>query len=108
MLATGNLPPAPPCPVPQGHRYIADPWEPGALEAAADGSPVAVLGTGLTMLDVAIALSGAHPGTAVHAISRHALLPRAAGGGHPGRRHLARQVLQVYRQVTGPGSVGGR
>jgi uncharacterized NAD(P)/FAD-binding protein YdhS len=76
VLATGNLPPAPPCPVPRGHRYIADPWEPGALEAAADGRPVAVLGTGLTMLDVAIALTGAHPRTVVHAISRHALLPR--------------------------------
>jgi uncharacterized NAD(P)/FAD-binding protein YdhS len=76
VLATGNLPPALPCPVPQGHRYIADPWEPGALDAAADGSPVAVLGTGLTMLDVTIALTGAHPRTIVHAISRHALLPR--------------------------------
>ena len=76
VLATGNLPPAPPCPVPQGHRYIADPWEPGVLDRAADGSPVAVLGTGLTMLDVAIALAGAHPRTAVHAVSRHALLPR--------------------------------
>jgi uncharacterized NAD(P)/FAD-binding protein YdhS len=76
VLATGNLPPVPPCPVPQGHRYIADPWEPGALDAAADGSPVAVLGTGLTMLDVAIALTCAHPRTTVHAISRHALLPR--------------------------------
>jgi uncharacterized NAD(P)/FAD-binding protein YdhS len=76
VLATGNLPPGPPCPVPQDHRYIADPWEPGALAAAADGSPVAVLGTGLTMLDVAIALTDAHPRTAVHAISRHALLPR--------------------------------
>ena len=76
VLATGNLPPAPPCLVPQGHCYIADPWKPGALEEAADGSPVAVLGTGLTMLDVAIALTDAHPRTAVHAISRHALLPR--------------------------------
>jgi uncharacterized NAD(P)/FAD-binding protein YdhS len=76
VLATGHLPSAPPCPVPQGRRYIADPWEPGALEAAADGSPVAVLGTGLTMLDVAIALTDAHPRTAVHAISRHGLLPR--------------------------------
>jgi len=75
VLATGNLPPAAPCPVPRD-RYIADPWEPGALEPAADGSPVAVLGTGLTMLDVAIALTDAHPHTAVHAISRHALLPR--------------------------------
>ena len=76
VLATGNQPPAPPCPVPDSPRYIADPWEPGALQAAADGRPVAVLGTGLTMLDVAIALTDAHPGTVVHAISRHALLPR--------------------------------
>lgn len=76
VLATGNLPPAPPGPVPLGHRYIADPWQPGALEAAADGSPVVVLGTGLTMLDVAIALTDAHPRTTVHAVSRHALLPR--------------------------------
>ncbi len=76
VLAIGNLPAGAPCPVPQGRRYIADPWEPGALEMAADGSPVAVLGTGLTMLDVAIALTDAHPDTAVHAISRHALLPR--------------------------------
>jgi uncharacterized NAD(P)/FAD-binding protein YdhS len=75
VLASGNLPPAAPCPVPPG-RYIADPWEPGALEAAADGSPVAVLGTGLSMLDAAIALTDAHPRTVVHAISRHALLPR--------------------------------
>jgi len=75
VLATGNLPPAAPGPVPRD-RFIADPWEPGALEAAADGSPVAVLGTGLGMLDVAVALTDAHPGTVVHAISRHALLPR--------------------------------
>jgi uncharacterized NAD(P)/FAD-binding protein YdhS len=75
LLTTGNLPPVAPFPVPAG-RYIADPWEPGALGAVADGSPVAVLGTGLSMLDVAVALTDAHPRTAVHAISRHALLPR--------------------------------
>jgi len=75
VLASGNLPPAAPCPVPPG-RYIADPWEPGALDAAGDGRPVAVLGTGLSMLDAAIALTDAHPRTVVHAISRHALLPR--------------------------------
>ncbi len=75
VLAAGNLPPAAPCPV-SPDRYIPDPWEPGALDAAADGSPVAVLGTGLSMLDVAIALTGAHPDTVIHAISRHALLPR--------------------------------
>jgi uncharacterized NAD(P)/FAD-binding protein YdhS len=76
VLATGSLPPVPPCPLPGHDRYIADPWEPGALRAAADGSPVIVLGTGLSMLDVAIAVTEADPRTVVYAVSRHALLPR--------------------------------
>jgi uncharacterized NAD(P)/FAD-binding protein YdhS len=77
VLATGNQPPAPPCPVPGSPRYVCDPWAPGAMDGIADGSPVMILGTGLTMLDVAIAVTGAHPRTVVHAVSRHALLPRA-------------------------------
>ena len=76
VLATGNRPPAAPCPVPDTPRYVGDPWQPGALDGVADGSPVMVLGTGLTMLDVAITATGAHHGTVVHAVSRHGLLPR--------------------------------
>jgi uncharacterized NAD(P)/FAD-binding protein YdhS len=76
VLATGNQPPAPPCPVPASPRYVADAWAPGALDRVCDGRPVLVLGTGLTMLDVAIAVTGAHPRAVVHAVSRHALLPR--------------------------------
>jgi uncharacterized NAD(P)/FAD-binding protein YdhS len=76
VLATGNLPPRPPCPVPATQRYIADPWAPGALRGACDGSPVVVLGTGLTAMDVAIAVTGAGRRTVVHAVSRHALLPQ--------------------------------
>lgn len=94
VLATGNLPPVPPCPVPQGDRYIADPWEPGALDAAPDGSPVVVLGTGLTMLDVAIALTDAHPRTTVHAISRHALLPREHNWPRPAAAVSAMPVIR--------------
>jgi uncharacterized NAD(P)/FAD-binding protein YdhS len=76
VLATGNLPAATPFPVPASGRYIADPWAPGALSPAGDGSPVVVLGTGLTMLDVAIAVTDASPQTVVVAVSRHGLLPR--------------------------------
>ena len=102
VLATGALPPVPPGLVlpgliPDG-RYVADPWEPGALDAVADGSPVAVLGTGLSMLDVAIALTGAHPGTTVHAISRHALLPREH---HWPRPPAAVSPLPVSRATDG-------
>ncbi len=83
VLATGNLAPAPPCPVPASPRYIADPWAPGALRGACDGSPVVVLGTGLTAMDVAIAVTDANPRTVVHAVSRHALLPQAHREGPP-------------------------
>lgn len=87
VLATGNQPPAAPGPVPDSPRYIADPWRPGALDGVADGRQVVVLGTGLTMLDVAITLTGRHPGTVVHAISRRGLLPREhrspSGNGTP-------------------------
>src|SRR5580693_9138683 len=48
VVATGNRPPAAPCPVPDTPRYVGDPWQPGALDRIADGSPVAVLGTALT------------------------------------------------------------
>ena len=58
------------------HRFIADPWAPGALQRIGDGRPVIVLGTGLTAMDVAIAVTDAHPRTVVHAVSRHALVPR--------------------------------
>ena len=75
ILATGNLPSAPLIPDPGNGRYIADPWEPGALKPAMDGSPVVVAGTGLTMLDVAVAITDAHPRAVVHAVSRHGLLP---------------------------------
>jgi uncharacterized NAD(P)/FAD-binding protein YdhS len=80
ILATGSPPPGSPVAVPDSPRYIADPWAPGALAGASDGSPVVVLGTGLTMVDVALAVTRGHPGTTVHAVSRHGLLPRAHSG----------------------------
>lgn len=91
VLATGNQPPAAPFGVPASPRYIGDPWVPGALDGVADGSPVVVLGTGLTMLDVAVSLTGAHPQTVVNAVSRHALVPRGhrcppGGAGRPAVR----------------------
>ncbi len=76
VLASGNRPPAPPCAMPATPRYIADPWAPGALGLIADGGSVAVIGTGLTMIDVAITVTGAQAGTHVYAVSRHGLLPR--------------------------------
>jgi uncharacterized NAD(P)/FAD-binding protein YdhS len=77
VLATGNPPPLAMFEGPAGPRYIPDPWAPGALEAITPGSQVAIMGTGLTMADVATTVTSASPGATVHAISRHGLLPRA-------------------------------
>ncbi|MBO2448208.1 FAD/NAD(P)-binding protein [Actinomadura barringtoniae] len=75
VLATGNRAPGN-LPGAHGPRHIADPWAPGALDGVGDGSPVMVVGTGLTMIDLAVTLTKAHPDTVVHAVSRHGLLPR--------------------------------
>jgi uncharacterized NAD(P)/FAD-binding protein YdhS len=54
---------------------IGDPWEPGRLDDVAADADVLILGTGLTMIDVALVLSDGHPGRVIHARSRHGLLP---------------------------------
>jgi uncharacterized NAD(P)/FAD-binding protein YdhS len=76
VLATGNRPPAPWPRIEAGPRYVADPWGPGALTRICDGSPVLVVGTGLTMVDLATTATRANKDTVVYAISRHGLLPR--------------------------------
>jgi len=77
VLATGNPPPLDLFATPPGPRYIPDPWAPGALDRITPGSQVAIIGTGLTMVDVAMTVTRVSPATTVHAISRHGLLPRA-------------------------------
>ena len=79
VLALGTPPPHPQ-PVPGvllgGPRYVADPWAPGALDAVGPDDRVLLLGTGLTMVDVALSLAARRPGVRMVAASRHALLPR--------------------------------
>jgi uncharacterized NAD(P)/FAD-binding protein YdhS len=74
VLALGNPPP-----IGRGSAMgvpaVADPWAPGALDDIGDGH-VLVLGTGLTMIDVATSLTRRSPGIRVTATSRGLLLPR--------------------------------
>jgi uncharacterized NAD(P)/FAD-binding protein YdhS len=57
-------------------RFVADPWAPAALKALAgtDGA-VLLVGTGLTMVDLALTL--ARPGRTLHAVSRRGRVPAA-------------------------------
>lgn len=72
VLALGNPPPV-------GRRagdasVVADPWLPGALDGA--HGRVLLVGTGLTMVDVATSIARADPDVRLTATSRGMLLPR--------------------------------
>jgi uncharacterized NAD(P)/FAD-binding protein YdhS len=106
VLATGNAPARLPLEVPPSERIIADPWLPGALSGVAgppgpaDAGAIVILGTGLTMLDLALAIAAGNPTAVIHAVSRHALLPRS----HPGMPAANRGPLwlPVITRTTGP------
>jgi uncharacterized NAD(P)/FAD-binding protein YdhS len=105
VLAIGNMPTGLPFPVPADDRVITDPWAPGALDAIADGSPVVVAGTGLTMLDITVAVAATSRDSSVLAVSRHGLLPQPHHGGVPSPRPIWLPVLG--RSSAGPtGSAG--
>jgi uncharacterized NAD(P)/FAD-binding protein YdhS len=80
VLAVGNFPPAPPPVANAGFYdsplYRADPWSSSALRDLAADAPVLLLGTGLTMVDVAISLLDQKHTGPIHALSRRGLLPR--------------------------------
>ena len=82
VLALGNLPSVPPpgCEATLHHAaYMNDPWQRGALDKLAPtGNGIAILiGTGLTMIDVAIVLANRFPHLAIVAVSRNGHLPHA-------------------------------
>jgi len=79
LLAIGNYPPADPPVADRSFytslQYARDPWAPDALEMD-HRDPVLLLGTGLTMLDIALALRDSDHQGAIYAISRRGLLPQ--------------------------------
>jgi uncharacterized NAD(P)/FAD-binding protein YdhS len=81
VLALGNLPAT----MPDAYRpllghpaLVEDPWQPGALERVAREAhgTVLLIGTGLTMVDVALTVAARSPQARLVAASRHGLLPR--------------------------------
>lgn len=117
VLATGH---SRPTPLSTDHdaaasgRVIDDPWGQGALahvarSATARGGPVVLVGTGLTMVDVALSLSRLVPGTPLTAVSRHGLAPQSHPHVRRERRSLplrfdepqtARSLLRTVREAV--------
>ena len=84
VLAVGNLPPhTPPGLDPDtlgSDRFIGDPWDAALSDGLTDDDTVLILGTGLTMIDVALLLEAKDFGGRIVAISRRGLLPRPHEG----------------------------
>jgi uncharacterized NAD(P)/FAD-binding protein YdhS len=79
VLAVGNLPPHDPpgldAAALSADRYKGDPWDPSVPEGLRDTDTVLVIGTGLTMVDVALLLEARGFGGRIVAVSRRGLLP---------------------------------
>jgi uncharacterized NAD(P)/FAD-binding protein YdhS len=80
ILALGPLGAGDPIRVPPELKasgvYVSDPWAAGALDEARRDRSVLIVGTGLSMVDVALSLSDDDAGPRVRAVSRHGLVPR--------------------------------
>ncbi|HVW48064.1 MAG TPA: FAD/NAD(P)-binding protein [Solirubrobacterales bacterium] len=81
ILALGPLTAGDPIEVPPELKatgtWISDPWAPGALEEAHRSRSVLIVGTGLSMVDVALTLGASRSdGPRIRAVSRHGLVPR--------------------------------
>ncbi|ALJ37067.1 hypothetical protein D9623_15655 [Azospirillum brasilense] len=79
VLCVGHFPPSPPrIAAPEvfaSERFIGDPWNREAVAAIDPDTPVLILGTGLTMVDVVLSLENqGHRGPTL-ALSRRGLLP---------------------------------
>lgn len=84
VLATGNPPPRA-ATADQSPRQIANPWAPRALAQIGIHDSVAIIGTGLTMVDVLLSLQDRGWKGQAFALSRRGLAPRS----HLQGRHQA-------------------
>jgi uncharacterized NAD(P)/FAD-binding protein YdhS len=71
VLALGNFPPD----QKQAPGYYGDPWHPQAVRGLVPGRPVLLIGTGLTTVDVCLALLEEGFEGPIYALSRRGLLP---------------------------------
>lgn len=124
VLALGNYSPSNPAAFGgefyETERYVRDPWVRGALDVVRPGESVLMIGTGLTMMDIALDLAARGVRLPLFAVSRHGLLPRAhrTGGAAPGPdalppgldgppRSVARYLRLVRCHVEGRAAAGG-
>ncbi|HBT6279935.1 TPA: FAD-dependent oxidoreductase, partial [Klebsiella quasipneumoniae] len=110
VLAISHPPPSLPAQAEAWRHHpalIANPWQPGALDAIAPHARVAVMGTGLTMADTVATLDRLGHRGSIIAFSRHGLLSRGnlsgAGAAWPGdyqQGNLRQRLRQIRLDVA--------
>jgi uncharacterized NAD(P)/FAD-binding protein YdhS len=89
------------------HRYVPDPWAPGALDPI-EAEDVVLIGSGLTAVDIALSLS--RRPIRIHLVSRHGLLPHAHAPAAPplqtvvDGRHGPARLLRALRAAAANGN----
>ena len=82
-------------------RYARSPFLAGALDGIETDADVVFLGSGLTMVDAALALRARGHRGRLHAISRHGLVPQVHGPVRPSRARIGaigvRGLLRAFR-----------
>ena len=131
VITTSNGPPAVPPPL-QGavadhQAFLPDPWDLQRLAQIASDARILIVGTGLTMADVALVVLRGRPGAKITALSRRGLLPQSqrkvpatdtfweimtrnvpAFVAHHGKPNSARAILQAFRGDVRDGMAAGR
>ncbi|MBS0478887.1 MAG: FAD/NAD(P)-binding protein [Proteobacteria bacterium] len=96
VLAVGNLPPHDPPGFGESltaDRYKSDPWDRSVPVALSDEDTVLLIGTGLTMVDIALLLESSGFKGRIVALSRRGLLPRRHDAPGPMHAKLAERPV---------------
>jgi uncharacterized NAD(P)/FAD-binding protein YdhS len=106
VLATGNLAPRPPTRDEwfyDSAAFIPDPWARGVFDRMDRDAPIVLIGTGLTMVDVALKLAAEGHRGPIHTVSRHGYLPSvhtAGGAWEPFLKlHIGASPLALMRLI---------
>ncbi len=108
VVATGHRPPSDPL---RGRfrgsrsRYIEDPWSSLVLSSIRPNERVALLGTGLTAIDVLLSVSRTQRAAPVFAISRHGFTPTAHADVPHRPRDMSAAVERLMAAPTARGLV---
>ncbi len=112
VIASGTMPSSRPC----DGVVFHDPWAAGATAGLRPGEPVLIVGTGLTMVDLALAMHGRGFDGPVIALSRRGLVPQRHAPPGPAwpcppfddgeRRSLSALVRAVRRRVRDAAAQG--